>query len=165
MVLVSWNRGQVGAGAYAGKLPETGTTFRITTAKPIVGGDVYTVNTEGMGVQTQNADQALVALDKIAIVPNPYRGASAYDVSSFQDEARITNLPIGSRVRIYSLSGTLIFEDTQRSNDGFYRWDLTTRDGLPIASGMYLIHVDVPEVGERVLKFGVVKKRVQLDIF
>ena len=43
--------------------------------------------------------------------------------------------------------------------------ELTANEqGLPVASGMYLIHVDVPNVGEKVIKFGVVKKRIQLDL-
>jgi hypothetical protein len=46
-----------------------------------------------------------------------------------------------------------------------FPWDLQTEDGLPIASGMYIIHVDVPNIGEKVLKFGVIKKRVQLNAF
>ena len=42
---------------------------------------------------------------------------------------------------------------------------MTTDNNLPIASGVYLIHVDVPGVGERVLKFAVIKKRIQLNTF
>jgi hypothetical protein len=42
---------------------------------------------------------------------------------------------------------------------------LTTDTQLPLSSGMYLIHVDVPDVGEHVIKFGVVKKRIQLNVF
>jgi hypothetical protein len=30
---------------------------------------------------------------------------------------------------------------------------LTNSKAIPIASGIYLIHIDVPEVGEKVLKF------------
>ena len=32
-------------------------------------------------------------------------------------------------------------------------WDLNNHVGVPIASGIYLIHIEIPEVGERVLKF------------
>ncbi len=165
MSIANWNGGLVTPGNYNQALPETGTTFRIITAKPIAAGDVYTVETAGFERLSNVDSVAVEGLERIAIVPNPYRGASTYDVSPFQDEARITNLPVGARIRVFALNGTLIFEDTQRSGDGFYRWDLTTNDGLPIASGMYLIHVDIPDVGERVLKFGVVKKRVQLDVY
>jgi hypothetical protein len=37
-------------------------------------------------------------------------------------------------------------------------WDLKNNVRVPIASGMYIIHVDVPNVGERTLKwFGVLR--------
>ena len=47
-------------------------------------------------------------------------------------------------------------------------WDMNTEEGLPIASGIYLIHIDAKDgsgatYGERVLKFAAVKKRVQLN--
>jgi hypothetical protein len=29
---------------------------------------------------------------------------------------------------------------------------------------MYLVHVEVPGVGEKVIKFGCIKKRIQLDL-
>ena len=32
-------------------------------------------------------------------------------------------------------------------------WDLTNFKSIPVAGGVYLIHVDVPGIGERVLKF------------
>ena len=37
-------------------------------------------------------------------------------------------------------------------------WNLKNFKNIPISSGLYLIHVDVPDVGERVLKwFGVIR--------
>jgi hypothetical protein len=32
-------------------------------------------------------------------------------------------------------------------------WDLTNSKAIPVAGGVYLIHIDVPNVGERVIKF------------
>ena len=38
-------------------------------------------------------------------------------------------------------------------------WDLKNAKGIPIASGVYLIHIDAPGLGERVIKwFGVNRK-------
>jgi hypothetical protein len=37
-------------------------------------------------------------------------------------------------------------------------WDLKNESRIPVASGLYIIHVDVPEVGEKILKwFGVLR--------
>ena len=62
-------------------------------------------------------------------------------------------------------AATLVRTLEKTSPETSLAWNLRTREGLPIASGMYLVHIEVPEVGERILKFGVVKKRIQLDTF
>jgi hypothetical protein len=40
---------------------------------------------------------------------------------------------------------------------------LTNEANIPIASGMYLIHVEVPGVGERVLKAFIAMRMVDLQ--
>lgn len=32
-------------------------------------------------------------------------------------------------------------------------WDLKNINGVPIAGGLYIVHVDVPDVGEKVIKW------------
>ena len=44
-------------------------------------------------------------------------------------------------------------------------WDLKNTSGIPIASGLYLIHVEVPNVGERTIKFFGVLRPIDLDTF
>jgi len=40
----------------------------------------------------------------------------------------------------------------------FIDWDLTNSSSIPVASGTYIIHVEVPGAGEKVLKwFGVIR--------
>ena len=47
----------------------------------------------------------------------------------------------------------------------FQDWDLKNQVGIPIGSGVYIIHVDVPGVGERILKwFGAMRPPI-LDNF
>jgi predicted secreted protein len=82
------------------------------------------------------------------------------------DEARIVNLPEVATIRVFTLDGTLIRTINKNSTDTSISWDLTTDEGLPMASGMYLVHVDAPELNaEKVIKFGFIKKRIQLDLF
>ena len=106
--------------------------------------------------------------DEIGIVSNPYKGASTYEVSQLVDEVRFTNLPedTAAKIRVFTLNGTLLKTlDKVPNGSASLKWDVTTDDNLPLASGMYLIHVDVPGVGERVLKFAYIKKRTQLNTF
>ncbi|MGZ3884597.1 MAG: hypothetical protein ACXVPD_10370, partial [Bacteroidia bacterium] len=37
-------------------------------------------------------------------------------------------------------------------------WDLKNQSGIPVASGLYIFHIDAPGVGEKILKwFGVMR--------
>ena len=162
-VLVSWNGGT--APPYDAPLPEQGTIFRIESTKPNVPGVVFGINTAGHAVETGVTEVAKDALKEIGIVPNPYKGSSAYEVSQLVDQVRFTNMPQQATIRVFTLNGTLIRTLVKNSPEQVFAWDLTTEDNLPIASGMYLIHVEVPGLGERVLKFFVVKKRIQLNTF
>jgi len=43
-------------------------------------------------------------------------------------------------------------------HQSFQDWDLKNQSGIPIASGLYIIHVDAPGIGEKILKwFGVMR--------
>ena len=151
---------------YPQNLPEVGTIFRIETSKPIQPGDVFTVSTLGYGAKPPSLSAERERLKDIGIAPNPYKGASAYEVNKFKDEVRFTNLPDVAIIRVFTLNGTLI-KTIRKQQPGIatVSWDLTTDHDMPIASGLYLIHVEVPGVGETTLKFAVVKKQVHLDVF
>ncbi len=177
-VFFNWNGGDAGACAapqawdattpsqtgYNQDIPETGSVFRLLTTKPNQPGDTFSFSTDGLGSRAKSEEEQVAALDEIGIVPNPYKGASAYEVSQLTDQVRFTNLPNQATIRIFTLNGTLINTLEKNSPANFFPWDLSTEDNLPIASGMYLIHIET-DLGEKVLKFAVIKKRVQLNTF
>ncbi|MEM6286835.1 MAG: hypothetical protein AAF845_06730 [Bacteroidota bacterium] len=184
MALVLWNGGDPcpeadDAGVCASNdvpfdinlVPEQGTVFRITTSKPNQPGDVFTVDTGQAAVTLADATTAEAALDLIAVTPNPYRGASEYELGGEDNIVRFVNLPAEATLRVFTLSGTLL-RTIEKPNDGSTTvdWNLQTEARLPVASGIYLIHVDARDsngasIGERVLKFAVIQRRVQLDVF
>ncbi len=92
-------------------------------------------------------------------------GTSAYETGNLNRVARFTNLPETVSIRVPTVSGTLVKTITRDDSNRLLDWDLTTDYDLPIASGIYLIHVAVPGVGERVLKFGVVHRRPHISVF
>ena len=147
------------------ELPETGTIIRWITTKPSQPGDVFTLNTDGLGVTEADLTTQQARLDEIGIVPNPYKGVSNYERSQLVDEVRFTNLPEVATIRIFTLNGSLIKTFRKNSPSRLLKWNLATDNNLPISSGVYLVHIDVPGVGERVIKFAVVKKRIQLNVF
>jgi hypothetical protein len=142
-----------------------GTVIRFLTTKPNLPGDVFTINTSGLESVTENVEALEAAIEMIGIVPNPYRGRSAYETGNQDRRVRFTNLPEIANIRIYTVSGTLI-RTLQKDGAGTsLDWNLTTDSNLPVASGMYFIHIEVPDVGERVLKFGVINRETNINIF
>ncbi len=145
-----------------------GTIIRYRTTKPNLAGDTFTFDTANLAPSRGVDSVATASIDDITIVPNPYKGASAYEVSRIVDVVRITNLPERATIRIFTLNGTLIRTLEKSGPDTYINWDLQTQDRLPIASGMYLVHVEAKRadgsvIGEKIIKFGVVKKLIQLN--
>jgi hypothetical protein len=93
------------------------------------------------------------ALDKINVVPNPYYAYSEYERNRIDNRVKIVNLPDQCTVNIYNTSGKLIRTFKKDNQVTSIDWDLKNAKGIPIASGVYLIHVEVPGVGEKVVKF------------
>jgi hypothetical protein len=93
------------------------------------------------------------ALKMINVVPNPYYAYSDYERTRIETKVKITNLPEKCTVKIYSVNGKLIRTFKKDSPVTSLDWDLTNNKAIPVAGGVYLIHVEVPEIGEVVLKF------------
>lgn len=100
-----------------------------------------------------NADKDAL-LDRIHAVPNPYYGYTGYELNRYDTRVKIINLPARASVSIYALDGTLVRRlDKDNANLSFIDWDIRNAKGLPIASGMYLIHVDADGIGEKVIRW------------
>ncbi|OZC03809.1 hypothetical protein BSZ36_12925 [Rubricoccus marinus] len=166
--LVWWNGGDTEvAGAFDQfAFPEEGTIFRLSTSKPNQPGDVFTLDTSGNQLLAGSAEDAVAALENIQVVPNPYLGASTYETGNLSRVVRFTNLPEqASTIRVFTVAGTLVKTLRKEGSSRSLDWNLETENNLPVASGMYLIHVDVEGVGERTLKLGVVQRRTQITVF
>ncbi|MCB9196994.1 MAG: T9SS type A sorting domain-containing protein [Flavobacteriales bacterium] len=118
-------------------------------------------------IATQLDDE--VALDSacklINVVPNPYYAYSNYEFDRLENIIKIVNLPDQCTIRIYNTSGTLVRTFKKDSPITSVEWDLKNHVGIPIASGMYLIHVEVPGACERVIKWLGVIRPVDLENF
>jgi len=123
----------------------------------------YQFKIDGRQSTDQDAVQIANALDSIKVVPNPYYGFSQYETSQFSNVIKITNLPAKCTVTIYSLDGKFI---RQYRRDEVYapykqitpdlEWDLKNNKGIPVASGVYLMQIQAPGLGERTIKwFGI----------
>lgn len=106
-------------------------------------------------------------LNKIGVAPNPYYSFSEYETDNqLETKVRFSNVPANTVISIYTVDGTLVRRLGPTS--AAYTtvdWDLHNHNGLPIAGGMYLIHFDVPNVGERVVKWFGTMRPVDLNSY
>lgn len=149
---------------------------------------MYSFSTDGIATHTGESEVAVSALDLINVVPNPYYAFSAYETSPLDNRVKITNLPEACTISIYNLGGTLVRKFTKgkastklqafesevtysggapvvTTNDGSLDWDLKNSAGIPISSGVYIFHVDVPGVGEKIVKWFGIMRPIDLDAF
>lgn len=130
------------------------------------GRPLYKFNLSGLEASTNNSTAAENALDLIASVPNPYYAYSEYEEGKLDNRIKIINLPKRCDIKIYTMDGVLVREFSKDDESTVsIDWDLKNHARIPIASGIYIIHVDVPGVGEKVLKWFGVMRPVDLDSF
>ena len=117
------------------------------------GRPMYSWSMDDIATTTGSADQLAEALQMINVVPNPYYAYSEYERTRLDTRVKITNLPERCTIKIYSVNGKLVRSFKKDSPITSLDWDLNNFKGIPVAGGVYLIHVDVPDIGERVIKF------------
>jgi len=76
---------------------------------------------------------------------------------------KITNLPEKCTIRIFNTQGKLIKLIKKDSPQTWQDWTLTNHENIPVASGVYLIHVEVPGIGETVVKAFIAMRMVDLQ--
>ena len=93
------------------------------------------------------------------MVPNPYVVSSILEQQPYlqgrgERFIRFINLPSECTIRIFTINGDLVRSLVHSGlENGSIRWDLKTKDGLEVAFGFYLFHVDAPSIGEYTGKF------------
>ena len=126
---------------------------------------MYRFSTDDIVAKLGDSKTAVNALDMINVVPNPYYAYSQYETSQLDNRIKITNLPKRATISIYTISGTLVRQMKKDDNITSIDWDLKNTFGIPVASGLYVIHVNAKGVGEKVLKWFGVMRPIDLDTF
>ena len=143
--------------------PEKGDALIIKTQRPYTKSDTISFTTKAALV---NSKLASSRLDNIYVVPNPYVGANEIEPANKlagqnRGERRIyfENLPMKCTIRIFTLSGepvTVLEHDSGMDNAREF-WNLLNKDGFSVAYGVYLAHIDAPGIGEKLIKFALIK--------
>ena len=152
--------------------PANGDTIMVTLNKPFIEGDEFRFIIADENLARIDNELAADELDEIKVVPNPYIVTNPYEIAATSTnrqqrrELHFTHLPVPSTLRIFTVSGFLVEEIEITENNvrrvggdfgGTYIWDMLTKDNLEISYGVYLYHVDAPEVGQKTGKFAVIK--------
>jgi len=80
----------------------------------------------------------------ITVTPNPYKRTALNDVRSDPSSHNVTflNLPERFRLTIMDVTGQIVFQKTvEGARNGQFKWDLFSKDGVEVASGLYIYHV------------------------
>lgn len=141
--------------------PQFGDVFKLVTKKPFRKGEYFEFTSQAPQF---DKEKAVNDLDKVAVVPNPYVGAASWEATSTEvgrGERKIffIHLPRQCTIRIYTISGKFVKEIVHDSSidDGQASWDLVSNDGMEIAYGIYVFHIDAPGLGQKVDKFAIIK--------
>ena len=127
---------------------------------------MYTFTTKNIAPTTNAESTYQTILDEINVVPNPYYGFSMYESTALENYIKIVNLPENCSISIFTVGGILVKTISKGDSGSTYvNWDLKNNAGIPIASGVYIIHVKAPGIGERTLKFFCAMRPVDLNAF
>jgi len=141
-----------------------GDVVKITYANPLqIGKDTFTFETNASSF---NKNKAKTDVAKINVFPNPYYGVNPNEINKYQRFVTFNHLPPHAIIRVFNLAGQLV--KTVQKNDvtQFARWDLQNESRLPVASGIYIVYIDMPEIGEtKILKVAIIQETQILDRF
>jgi len=144
--------------------PKSDDIFRVKFSRPFWKDDylTFTINS----YDDIDADSLAKTMDNIRVVPNPYVATNVMEPAvsnQFLNQRRslmFTNVPAQALIKIFTISGVLVDEISINNSPekGVVHWDMLTREGLEIAAGMYLFHIEALATGDQKIgKFAVIK--------
>ncbi len=103
------------------------------------------------------ADLAKEETDKINVFPNPYYGVNPQEINQYQRFVTFTHLPQRAEIKIFNLAGQLIRVLKKEDAGQTIRWNLATDNNLFIPSGIYVAHIELPDLGKvKTLKIAII---------
>lgn len=104
--------------------------------------------------------------DLINVFPNPYYGFNLREKNRLEKFVTFSHLPRKATIRIFTLGATLVKTIVKDDDSQFITWDLRNQNNLPIASGIYIAHIELPDLGQsKILKMALVQEDQFLKIY
>lgn len=144
--------------------PPWGRKVWFITNKPNTTQDVFTFTAPANSYSDALAREDVA--EQVNVFPNPYYGANSQELNKYQRFVTFSHLPAKATIRIFNLAGQLVKTIEKTSTDQFQRWDLLNQQNLPVASGIYIAYIDMPDIGTtKVLKLAIIQEQQILDRF
>jgi len=135
----------------------TGDEYIVRFANPLqTGGDVFTFSTKAPLVGDAGLIKAEV--EKINVFPNPYYGFHEVEPSRFDKFVTFNHLPRKANIRIFNLGGQMVRLLKKDDESQFIQWNLQNQNRFPVASGIYIVHIDMGDVGTKILKLALIQE-------
>jgi hypothetical protein len=102
----------------------------------------------------------------INVFPNPYYGYQYRETSRDAHYVTFSHLPAKATLRIFDLSGVQVKTINHNSASQFDKWNLQNESGYPVASGVYVVYIDMPDIGTtKILKLAVIMEQQILQVY
>lgn len=135
-----------------------GDVVTVTYANPVqVAVDKWTFSTTAPTVSTETAKSDV---SKINVFPNPYYAFNPREISRTSRFVTFNHLPQRATIRIFNLAGQLVRTLQKDTPSQYFDWNLANDSNFPVASGMYIVHVDMPDLGAtKILKVAIIQEQ------
>jgi len=101
----------------------------------------YMKDEKGAEVPLYLASALGSVLDSVIVVPNPYYGSASWE-AQYEDKVKFMNLPQNCRIKIFTLSGDLVWEVEHIGVNGDEDWNLICNSEIKATSGLYVYKIE-----------------------
>ncbi len=120
------------------------------SSKPLSEKDVFRLTTPKA---TYDEKLAIDDLEKINVFPNPYYGGNRNEFNKYDRHVTFSHLPQRAVIRIFNIAGELVRKIEKDSPGQFLRWNILTENYFQVPSGLYIVHIELPDLGRiKILK-------------
>ena len=97
---------------------------------------------------------------------NLYNAVNPLEVSYINKFVTFNKLPSKATIRIFNIAGHLVNVIEKENNSRFERWNLINLSGVSVTSGIYIVHISMPDEHlDKVLKLVIIMEAEFLDVY
>ncbi|MFA6439913.1 MAG: CHRD domain-containing protein, partial [Bacteriovoracaceae bacterium] len=141
--------------------PAVGTVIRLMPYKTIKPGDIKRVTVQS--IQEGSTAVAQKKISSINVFPNPYYGVNIFEKGIQNKYVTFSHLPRKAVIKVFNLAGISVRTIVKDTPEQFITWDLKNHSGNFVSSGIYLVYIEMENIGTTVLKLAVIMEQQQIN--